>query len=810
MCALLEVIKKSFQFVQDYRDRKPSYAALLTRNEASVANENETLEQFLESLWKAIDQTCVPALMLNYESTESLAVFENFFEILHLSVSPLSTYRDVFARKLASGSFVRLSLEIKEKFCRSSESKELGDAIARFLTELCLTLGDPSDFIQLEEVFKTSSIVSIHSATTCLNLLTQSSARQGTTTEIVDVSLFNTQCACIELLYEAFSHGDTIVPIESLATCLHKYLVLHSDLSILPRVSLKHLLHLWIASYSRLRTLPLPANVMERMEVAQEILEQRLVKVTADEFESIHIHDVIFVSWIFSRESLAQVFGRQALVCFLEREKIQNSSTNEELQQLLTSNEQCFRAFVSLVDCNEEAIASRVGTILEALMTGNSEPSSNKITASYLRSAATHITSTFHKLFLSHKSIPLQDHSITAMLNVLTAVQMQTNLAFDVKLLYHVINLLTFKNGHRRFTVCAINYLNVSLTWDTNRENQRVAAVLLSNKAFCSYVQDILNTVGQRRNSAEDVNLLAGMLVLISSLAISLTLPHQGVQDAFKVDKKCMINLANEGQNILGLANLVFWDVFFSTTRESENPILVLSNGTEGTEHSLEKLSEEDLLVLLVYLQNSLVHDSETVRQCAVKCFASFLSYVPNASCFACNPWNRIVLESQLCVLNVNVLRPSLVLFCLLILQYAPNKHYLTDVLQNAVESILDKTPSIPCSEQNLSWHCFRFLAQVLSDKDKVVSQNQKDALLTWLTMFKKSLNSNEERSSLNESFSTEADQSTKKEVRFYKIDAVIFSSGLLKPAVMVDPDLMETVFRLLKSKSNEDDETTN
>ena len=282
-------------------------------------------------------------------------------------------------------------------------------------------------------------------------------------------------------------------------------------------------------------------------------------------------------------------------------------------------------------------------------------------------------------------------------------------------------------------------------------------------------------------------------------------LSQEGAQHVFSLDKKCMINLVNEGQSILGLASLVFWDVFFKTRKELVKPILVLSNGNDANEPSLEKLSDEDLHVLLVYIQNSLVHDSETVRQCAVKCLTSFLSYVPNTSDFACNPWNRIVLESQLCVLSVNVLTPSLVLFCLLVLQYAPSKPYLNDVLQDAVESILRKIPSVLCSDQDLSWYCVNFLAQVLSKKHKVMSENQKAAVLSWLTTFKETLRGNEERRSLAESLNTEAEQSDEREVRFFKIDAVIFPKTSLKPPAWLDHELLEKVFCLLDSKGNED-----
>lgn len=717
-------------------------------------------------------------------------------------MSSVSTWRKVFAQKFASGSFVRLSLEIKEKFHGRTESKELEDAIANFLTELCLALGDATDSIQLGKLLKASNIDGIHSSTSCLNLLTQSAVSQGTN-HIIDDSLFGTQCACIELMYVSFAHGDEIVPVEHLMTSLHKYLVLHQDLGILPRVSLKHLLFLWMGSYRRLRTLPLPSTVVKSMQASQEILEQSLVKFKADEFESIYIHDPLFVSWIFSRESLAQAFGQQVFICFLEKGTGPDSPNNAELYHLLATNSQSFRTFVSLVDSKEEAIANRVVTILEGVI-GEDSDASAKLSMSNQRSLASHITSIFHKLFLSHKANPLQEHSITAMLNVMLAVQMK-NLAFDIKLLYHVINLLSSTKCCQTFSVVALNYLNVSLAWDTHRETQRVAAVLLSNKGFCSYVQEILNVKlakdhGEQRNSPKDVNLLASILILVSSLANSQMTAQKDVQDAFRIDKNCMVKLANERQNILGLSSLVFWESFFRTTGASGNLVVVLSVWTQEKYQPLEKLSDVDLHVLLVYLQNSLVHDSETVRQCAVKCFGSFLAYVPNASYFATNPWNKIVLESHLCELNVNVVTSSLVLFCLLILQHAAaNKNQLAGVLQNAVKSVLEKLPSIPCSEVELSWQCINLLVQVLTSKYFMPS---KGVVATWLRTFKDSLKTNfQESASINEP----SQGDLIKDMKFFKLDAVIFAKRMLKPQVSKSSEFIERALLLLDDERDED-----
>ena len=576
LCALLRVIKKAFQFVKEYQEKEPSYAALLTRNDDSITTENDSLNQFLESLWKSIDQICVPAVMLNYESVENPAVFTNIFDIIHLSVSSESSCRESFAQKLASGSFMRLSLEIREKFCQRAESRELTDAIACFVAELCLALGNATERNQLSDRLTKGNIDCIHSPSACLNLLVQSSIRQDTS-EIVDESLFSTQCCCIELIYASFSHGDEIVPIEELAAGLHKYLVLHPDLSILPRVTLKHLLFLYITSCNRLKSSPPPPTAVESINISQRILEQNLIKFKAEEFEDIYIHDVLFVSWIFSSETLAQTFGRQVFICFMETEGRQNFSNHKALHNVLSSNFPSFRTFVSLVDYSEETIVNGVVAVLEALIAEVSGSDKNSDSFSdtskpRLSALANHFANIFHKLFISHKSNPLPGHSIVAMLQVMTVVQMNFP-AFDIKLLYHVVSLLTSANNGKRFTKAAINYLNVTLAWDLGigDHNNRVAAILLSNKAFCEFIQEILdakqvNNAGRRDISMDDANLLAIALVLVSSLAILQPQCHTDGHDAFKVNKKGMINLANERRNALVLSSLVFWDVFFKTS----------------------------------------------------------------------------------------------------------------------------------------------------------------------------------------------------------------------------------------------------
>ena len=773
-----------------------------------MTTENTTIDDFLKSLWKFVDQICVPIMMLNCESVENPDTITNFFEILHLSVSLENAYSDSFAQKLAGGCFVRLALQIREKFCRTGENKDVTEATACFLTKLCLACGNETERNQLEDHLKKSNIACINSPSAGLNLLAQSSVRQDTM-EIVDEPLFRTQCCCIELMHVSFAHGDEIVPVEELAVGLHKYLALHPDLSILPRVSLKHLLFLCITCWNKRIILPLPATVIESIHVSQRMVEQSLLQFKPEEFEDIYIHGSLFVSWLFSCEPLAEKFGRQVFICLMETEKTQKSSDHKALHQVLTSKLQTFGTFVSLVDHSEEPIVSRVVDVLEALISelsaSSTDPnSSTKTNRPQLRSMANHLTNIFHKLFLGHKSNPLHNHSVVAMVKILTAVQMNFQ-AFDIKLLYHVINLLTSANESQRFTIASINFLNVSLAWELNRESQRVAAIILSNKALCEFIQHILDTNQDEQakkcnRSTDDASLFGSVLLLISSLAIAPSQIHKDDREPFRVNKRFLVNMAKERRNVLGHSSLVFWDAFFRTTAlTSGKPVLVLSDGVQDTEQNME-LSDEDFHVLHVYLQNSLVHDSESVRQCAVKCMASFLNHVPDASSFARNPWNRIVLESHLSVLSVNVVTPSLVSFCLLILRLAAKRHQFTDVLRSAVKSILDRIPSIPCSDKDLSWHCVNLLAHLSTagDNMKIISQNQKGSIATWLTTFKESLDFREPPS-----------EDPTQDFTFYLVDGVVFAKDVLKASAGGDLELLAKAFLLLGDQMDGDYEET-
>ena len=774
---------------------------LLTRNHRSIATANESLDHLLQSLWKSVDQLCVPAVIYNSKSVENPAVFAIFFQILHISLSPKNSYAERFVHKLASGCFVRFSLEIKEKFHRIAKNIELTEAIANFLAELCIVCNNAADRIQLKDLLKTENISSIHSKSVAINLLAQNSVSRDTG-EINDGTLFNIQCCCIELFYVSFAHGDEIVHVEELVMCLHKFLIQHPDLSVFHHISLKHLLFLCLTVLNKLRSMPLSSSISQSANDCQKILEDSFMKFTPDEFDGLYFHGVMFVSWIISSQSLSGKFGRQVLISFIQKaEEERDSCTFDAFREVLKSSQPSLIPLISLVDCREENVVSFVVKVLEALITevsaleSDSDRSSNEDMPKPI-SLANLVTNIFQKLFLGNKVKPLPDHSIAAMLKIMTTLQVNIPAAFEIKLLYQVVNILTSANICPRFTTPAINYLNVALAWGFYRENYQVSSVLLANEALCMFIQRILDTmqVKDAQNPTCPCHLKAGVLVLMSSLAIMQSNVSNDCREPFKVSKQCMVTFTNERESILGLTSLIFWDVYFRTTElTSCKPILELHEMVHGKNQCL-KLSDVDLNVLHVYLQNSLVHDSEIVRQCAVKCLGSFLLYVPDDSFYASSPWNKVVLECSLSVLSDNVMTSSLVLFCSLLLKHAPEKHISTQTLSNTVQSILIKIPGIRCSEKALSWNCVHLLAQVLSLEHYSMLQVQWGLISTWLHAFKDSVSANRTQNN-----------GSKEGFAFYTLDRLIIAKDLLKSKNGEDLRVLDKAILQIRNKVDEE-----
>ena len=90
-------------------------------------------------LAQVIDQVCVPAVMVNYELITNLAIFENFFAILNEQIQDNGQATTQFCRKLAQASFIRISMEVKNK-CSGAPTTKLLNTVILFQQRLLFIL----------------------------------------------------------------------------------------------------------------------------------------------------------------------------------------------------------------------------------------------------------------------------------------------------------------------------------------------------------------------------------------------------------------------------------------------------------------------------------------------------------------------------------------------------------------------------------------------------------------------------------------------------------------------------------------------
>ncbi|XP_010132708.1 PREDICTED: meiosis inhibitor protein 1, partial [Buceros rhinoceros silvestris] len=107
---------------------------------APNSRSKDTLSNFSEFLFRICDNLCIPMVMNYLERAVSPSMMEVFISTLNTLFMVVPNMRNKFSRKLASSSFIRLTLELKARFCSVQSNPALNQACSSFLCSLCLSL----------------------------------------------------------------------------------------------------------------------------------------------------------------------------------------------------------------------------------------------------------------------------------------------------------------------------------------------------------------------------------------------------------------------------------------------------------------------------------------------------------------------------------------------------------------------------------------------------------------------------------------------------------------------------------------------
>ncbi|XP_030882926.1 meiosis inhibitor protein 1-like, partial [Leptonychotes weddellii] len=107
---------------------------------APSAEKEDTLEAFSEFLLSACDSLCIPLVMRHSEQATHPNLMEVFLSILHNLFVIVPHMKEKFSKKLASSSFIRLTLELKARFCSNLSHSALNQVCSSFLFYMSLNL----------------------------------------------------------------------------------------------------------------------------------------------------------------------------------------------------------------------------------------------------------------------------------------------------------------------------------------------------------------------------------------------------------------------------------------------------------------------------------------------------------------------------------------------------------------------------------------------------------------------------------------------------------------------------------------------
>lgn len=727
LCQILEVIYQAVIFTNNYSRKSPSLEeALLTDllPATQSSNTHNSSQAFNDFVMKAIDETCITAVMVNYEAISNAAVFEILFKLLNSQLQDNNKDKTTtFAKKLSVASFIRISMEISGRFCKDGSNLPLMMELKCFQKSLITNLN--KEYLESEQLMGILELAAIPgSAEEYLTLLSQA-CLDPISMDVSDQMLFKIQCYCIELLYLAYSYHDSILSDMELIRGIHNFICLNRNLVVLPVLTLKHLLHLYTDI-----TIKHQCETLNGLIESEKIIEHQLLKFNLEEFQAVSCNTTTFVQWVFQSETLCKSVGK----CLLNNVL----STNKECIELglwktFGDSKTAVRDLLSLIASEDKVMVNKVCKTIKRILTENATTQENKQVAFQV------IEEELQRLFLMNKGTVLPDHVLSAMLQILLSLQVSKGVDVDMKIFHLVVDVLT-KAAYTtpNITIAGVNYLNIALWTNMRSGRPNIAAMLLSNKAFMLWLQKVLTEMKFPSFGVDNstvLNVFGVCMILLSNLIISQSKFEIKTTYSVTLDKVGFLGLLNDYHNcILRLASLVFWGTFLDINTET----FVIFSKEQGADEEESALTEPDYKVMLVYLQNALMHESKSIRNCAMRCLKVFLSCTQRRNHCSSNPWNKVILESFRFSLTQGNLESDLLNFCIIMMK-AKSFRNMEEPLATTAAVIMEQIPniSIHLDEQGhlspVAEHCICFLQHLVTCDLPLAKSLTTDRLLSWL-----------------------------------------------------------------------------
>ncbi|XP_032202007.1 meiosis inhibitor protein 1 isoform X9 [Mustela erminea] len=652
---------------------------------APSAEKEDTLEDFSEFLLTACDSLCIPMVMRHSEQATHPDLMEVFLSILHSLFVIAPHMKEKFSKKLASSSFIRLTLELKARFCNSLSHSALNQVCSNFLYCMSLNLlsapektGPPSqEELSVASAFLQQGLPQISSRSPeSLAFLSDRQYVEGTARQ--------RQYSTLLLFYLAYIHEDRFVSEAELFVAVQSFLLSLQDQGERPPLVVFR------------ASIYLLAICQDKDGALDESVVSAIRKFLEDipDLHLVYTHHPLLLRFFLSYPELMSRFGHRVLELWFSWEE----SSYEELDdvpsagqsplpasltalfRMLRSSPSILLILLDLIYSSPVDTARKVVIVLRTFLRKNEDVEVSGLIRG-------HFLLILQQLLMEHGASPSgASGNLPLLLSLLSLVQLKNTSeqeldSMAMKLL-HQVSKLCGKCGPADVDILqpAFNFLYWSLHQTTPSSQKRAAAVLLSSTALIELLEKTL-VLTWTKGASPSTTLLCSAWLLTASFSAQ---QHDG---SLQVHQKLSVELdqvlkvlsfPKKKAALLSAAILCFLRTALQQNFSSALVALVPSGAQPppASENTvLAPLRISQVLSLVIGLQNLLVQKDPLLSYACVGCLEALLDYLharsPDIAFHVVSqPWNRFLLFTLLDVGESSFLRPEILRFMTLLVRF--------------------------------------------------------------------------------------------------------------------------------------------
>ncbi|KAM5250926.1 meiosis inhibitor protein 1 isoform 2-T2 [Hipposideros larvatus] len=642
---------------------------------APSAEKEDTLEAFSEFLLSACDSLCIPMVMRHLEQATQPALMEVFFSILQSLFVIVPHMKEKFSKKLAASCFIRLTLELKARFCSGLSHSALNQVCSSFLYYLCISLLSAPEKIEppsREELSAVSEL--LQQGLPHISSRSPESLAFLSDCQYVEGAARQRQCCILLLFYLAYVHEDRFISEAELFVAVQSFLLSLQDQGERP------LLTVFRASIYLL------AVCQDKDDALDEAVVSAIRKFLEGipDLHVIYTHHPLLLRFFLLHPELMSRFGHRVLELWFSWEE----SSYEELDDVLSAGQPTLPAslaalfhilrsspsilliLLDLIYSNPKDIAHKVLIVLRTFLRRNEDVQVGGLIRG-------HFLLILQRLLVEHGASPSEaSGNLPSLLSLLSLVQLRTESeqeldSMAMKLLHQVSKLCgKCSPTDEDILQPSFNFLYWSLHQTTLGSQKRAAAVLLSSTTLIELLEKMLALTWAEEGSPRTTLLCSAWLLTASFSAQQ----HDGslqVHQTLSVELDQVLkalSFPKKKAALLSAAILCFLRTALQQSFSSSLVALVPSGARPPPapeDTVLAPLGTSQVLSLVIGLQNLLVQKDPLLSHACVSCLEALLDYLQARSPamavhVASQPWNRFLLFTLLDAGENSFLRPEI------------------------------------------------------------------------------------------------------------------------------------------------------